>query len=139
MNFEDFIKTGQAKKAEIDRELARSLIQTADEDLIYLKSVKLDKFSARKVISNYYDVLRSILEAISILEGYKIYSHEAFTYFLKQKGEENLSNKFDRFRQIRNKINYYGKKISIEEAEEYTIEIQKLIQEIKLKFTEVKS
>ena len=70
-------------------------------------------------MSNYYDILRSILETIAILDRCKIYSHEAFTYFLKEKDENIIVNKFDRFRKIRNKINYYGKNISIEKTKEY--------------------
>lgn len=134
MEFKDFIKNGQVREASQDKELVKSLILTAKEDLEYLNSIKLSKLSVRKTVANYYDVLRSFLEAISSLDGYKIYSHEAFAYFLKQKGEEKLSFKFDRFRQIRNKINYYGKQISIEEAEEYIGSIKYMIIELKEKF-----
>ena len=79
-------------------------------------------------MSNYYDILRSVLEAISSIDGFKIYSHEAFTFFLKDKNELNVANKFDRYRQIRNKINYYGKEISIEETKENTQDIEKIIE-----------
>mgnify|MGYP001560886570 FL=1 len=79
-------------------------------------------------MTNYYDVLRSILEAISSIKGYKIYSHEAFTSFLKELKEETLSRKFDRFRKIRNSINYYGKDISVEETRENIKEIKNMIQ-----------
>ena len=87
-------------------------------------------------MANYYDVLRSIVEAISSLDGYKIYSHEAFTYFLKEKGEDLIAEKFDRFRKIRNGINYYGKNISIEEVKEHIPEIVKLINVLKKKYLE---
>lgn len=85
-------------------------------------------------MSNYYDVLRSILEAISTLDGYKIYSHEAYTYFLKEKGESLIADKFDRFRIIRNKINYYGKPITVEEVKENVSVITRLIDELKRKY-----
>ena len=75
-----------------------------------------------------------ILEAISIIDGFKIYSHEAFTYFLKEKGEEVLSTKFDRFRKIRNSINYYGKDISIEETKENIEEIKEMIKSLIKKY-----
>ena len=99
----------------------------------FLKNLPINQTSARKIMSNYYDILRSIVEAISALDGYKIYSHEAFTYFLKEKGEELIAQKFDRFRRIRNKINYYGKNITAEETEENVKEIMRLIQELKKK------
>ena len=85
MKFEDFIEKGQIRKASKDSSLAKSLISTAENDLIFLKNLDINEYSARKIMTNYYDILRSILEAISILDGYKVYSHEAFTYFLKEK------------------------------------------------------
>jgi len=45
-----------------------------------------------------------------------------------------LSVKFDKFRKIRNDINYYGKNISPEEVKEYSKEITNLIKELKQKF-----
>jgi len=127
MNFQDLIKKGDIRKAEIDRNLAKSILNTSKNDLLFFNNLKINKNSARKIVSNYYDILRSILEAISTLDGYKIYSHEAFTYFLKEKHEEVLSIKFDRFRKIRNKINYYGKSIEVKEAEEIVRGIKSMI------------
>ena len=127
MNFQDFIENREVRKAEMDKILAKSLLNTAKNDLLFFNNLKIDKNSARKIVSNCYDILRSILEAISALDGYKVYSHEAFTYFLKEKHEDNLSIKFDRFRKIRNSINYYGKVIEIKEAEEIVKDIKAMI------------
>jgi len=117
-----------------DKALIKALISFSENDLKFLDGVKLDEFSARKYMSNYYDVLRSLLEAIAISEGYKIYSYEAFTEYLIQKNEVLIAKKFDRFRKIRNGINYYGKNISIETAEENVREIKKLIKILKNKY-----
>jgi len=134
MKFEDFIRQRQVKRASKDIALVRSLIASAHSDLSFLSELKIDDQSARKIISNYYDILRSILEAISALDGYKVYSHEAFTYFLKEKGDDLIAQKFDRFRKIRNKINYYGKNISVEEAKENSAEMIALIEKLRLKY-----
>ena len=134
MKFVDYISKGQVKRGQKDFFLAKSLTGTADLDLRFLQSLKIDKTSARKIMTNYYDVLRSILEAMAALEGYKVYSHEAFTYFLKQKGEENLARKFDRFRKIRNGINYYGKDISAAEVKEHVKEMQEIITILRAKY-----
>jgi len=127
MKFSDFIKSGEVRKAKKDTNLAKSLLKTAKSDLIYFNNSKLDENSARKIVSNYYDILRSILDAITALGGWKIYSHETFTYYLKEKKEDLLSIKFDRFRKIRNKINYYGKEIEVDEAKNLSEEIKKLV------------
>ena len=134
MNFEDFIQKGHVRRSTPDKALAKSLISAAEQDLKFLKTLKLDDYSARKIMTNYYDVLRSILEAITSLEGYKVYSHEAFTYFLKDKREDLLAEKFDRFRKIRNKINYYGKSISAGEVKEHISQIIQLIEGLKSKY-----
>lgn len=128
MRFKDFIKQGVVRTASKDEILAKSLLKTSKKDLEFLNSLKLNEKSSRKLMSNYYDVLRSILEAISSLKGYKIYSHKAFTYFLKEIKEDSISIKFERFRKIRNKINYYGKDISIKETQENIREIKSIIK-----------
>ncbi|MBI2663767.1 hypothetical protein HYX10_00300 [Candidatus Woesearchaeota archaeon] len=133
MKFEDFIQHGKVRKASPDVALAKSLVSTAAVDLKFLSALQVNSTSARKVMTNYYDVLRSILEAILAVEGYKVYSHEAFTYFLKDKGESFIAEKFDRFRRIRNSINYYGKDISAIEVKENAGEIVEMIQILKEK------
>ena len=135
MKFEDFIKEGKVRKATPDRFMAESIIKNTFEDLKFLEQTKLTELSKRKLVTNYYDSLRSLLEAISLLKGYKIYSHEAFTYFLKDELHQNiLSLKFDRFRKIRNGLNYYGKSIQLNEAKEIIEELKRAINEIKHKF-----
>ncbi len=127
MRFADFLKQGMARKAKKDENLAKALFTTAKRDLIFLDKIKIDEFSSRKIVSEYYNVLRSLLEAITALNGFKIYSHEAFTYYLKDIDEEIISIKFDRLRKIRNKINYYGQLVSTEEAKENVKEIKEII------------
>lgn len=134
MSFKDFIREGIARKTTKDNLLIKSLVKTSEEDLKFISKLELTEISARKIMSNYYDILRAILEALAILKGYKIYSHEAFTSFLEFIGEKNISEQFDRFRRIRNQINYYGKDISVEEVRENSEKIEILINKIKNKY-----
>ena len=137
MNFNDFIKQGKVKKGEKDKALVKSLLQTVHQDLKFLDSIEINDLSARKIMSNYYDVLRAVVEAIATLDGFKVYSHEAFTYYLKEnKNEELHSLKFDRFRKIRNKLNYYGKNISVEEVLANILEIKQMINDLIGKYLE---
>ncbi len=134
MEFKNFIKQGLVRIISKDKTLAKSLLKTSKKDLEFLNSLKLNEKSSRKLMSNYYDVLRSILEAISSLKGYKIYSHKAFTYFLKEIKEDLISIKFERFRKIRNKINYYGEDISIKQTQENIKEIKSIIKNLTKKY-----
>ncbi len=134
MKLADFMEKGQVRRSSRDIALVKALVATAASDTEFLKSLEITSGSARKIMGNYYDTLRSILEAIAAIDGYKIYSHEAFAYLLREKGESIIAEKFDRFRKIRNKINYYGKDISVEEARENSEEIVKLIEILKRKY-----
>src|SRR3989338_6637987 len=118
MNFEDFIKLGQVRRASRDEQLAKTLLKETVIDMEFFGDLEINENSARKLVSNYFDFLRSILEAMAALDGYKIYNHEAFTYYLKKKKEDAAAIKFDRFRQIRNGINYRGSDIDVNEAKE---------------------
>ncbi len=134
MKFEDFIEKRLVRKASKDINLAKSLLQNIKRDLEFLDGLEINENSSRKLMTNYYDVLRSVLEAISTINNYKIYSHEAFTYFLKEKGEDVFAIKFDRFRKIRNSINYYGVDISIGETKENIKEIKNMIKRLIKKY-----
>lgn len=129
MKLEDFIARGDAKRTDKDNELAKALMKAARQDMEFLGRLKIDEASARKIMANYYDVLRSILEAVAAMDGYKIYSHEAFTYYLAHRGDEQSSVRFDRFRKIRNAINYYGKNATTGEARQFVDDIKTMIKE----------
>ena len=89
MRFNDFVNDGKIRRATPDKLMAGSIIKNTFEDLKFLEQTKLTELSKRKLVTNYYDSLRGLLEAISLLKGYKIYSHEAFTPFI----EEELKDK----------------------------------------------
>lgn len=135
MRFKDFINEGKVRKATPDKFMTESIIRNTIEDLKFLDTTKVTELSKRKLVTNYYDSLRSLLEAISLLKGYKIYFHEAFTSFLEEELKEKiLSINFDRFRRIRNGLNYYGKSIELSEAKEIIDKMKTMINEIKQKF-----
>jgi len=133
--FEDFLKKGSVRKASKDEGLIKSLIKTAKNDLKFFGKLEINEDSSRRLVGIFYDVLRSLLESMASIDEYKIYLHEAFTYYLKEiKGEEEISVKFDRFRKIRNSINYYAKEISIDEAKELIGDLKNMINFILNKY-----
>jgi len=134
MKFEDFKKRGKVRQTKPDNQKITSMKELTNQDLQFLQTQKIINISARKMTASYYDSLRTILEAIALKKGYKIYEHEAYKFFLKEIGEEDISEKFDRFRKIRNSINYYAKEIPTEEAEEIIEEIKNLIKYLTKKF-----
>jgi len=69
------------------------------------------------------------LEIKALEKGFKIYNHECYAAFLKEimnmSGEADI---FDELRKIRNGINYYGRKISVEESKFVTEKLRELIK-----------
>ncbi len=115
------------KKVKEDKFLVQSLLKSSHKKLISNKRLFLDETTSSTKVSILYESLREILEALAIKKGFKIYNHECFCSFLKEIcNEPNFSRDFDKFRKIRNRINYYGEEVSVNEAKIFIIEIIKL-------------
>ena len=127
MSFKDFINSKKVRTANVDISMIKGVIKLVKNDLDYLDSLEVNRASSRRLVVSYYDLLRETLELLAIKNGFKIYEHEAFTFFLKEINEEPASIKFDRLRKIRNKINYYGQYVGPEEASELIEDIRSLI------------
>lgn len=131
MSFNKFIEEGKVRKAMPDIELVKSLIKTSEKNIKVAKMLELNTLTKETVFVMYYESLRELIEAMAMKNGYKVYSHEAFTFYLKEMGKEGMANKFDRYRKLRNGVNYYGKEIPLEEVKLSIREIEKLITKIK--------
>jgi len=134
MRFFDFVRTGKVRKSRPDLQLSKSLVRMSENHLVSIGGLELNCTTSSTIMTTYYEALREVVEAVATKEGYKVYSHEAFTYFLKDKGENLISLKFDKFRKIRNNINYYGKSIGPLSVKSYMNEIEKMIDELKQKY-----
>ena len=135
MDFISCTRKRLVKRISVDNNLIKSLIQSSSKKLKSQKKLELDNDTAGSKVSLAYDALRELLEALAISEGYKIYNHECYTAFLKQiMKESELGDRFDKFRKIRNDINYYGKDISAAEVKPLIEKILQYTEELKSKF-----
>src|SRR3989344_1212322 len=117
MDWNECTKKRTAKETKKDINLIKSMKEIAEIKIKSADSLSEELFIGK--ITLLYDALREYLECLALEEGYKIYNHECYTPFLKEK--LNLSREadiFDELRKIRNGINYYGRKVAKEEAEE---------------------
>jgi len=120
------------KEISSDKHLVASLMEMASNKLKTQELLKMDDTTASSKVSLAYDALREYAEALAILKGFKVYNHECYCAFLKEKMQESdLGDLFDKQRKLRNAINYYGKKISPEEASSSLGKIIELSEEIK--------
>jgi len=131
MDFEECLKKRIAKEVGEDIELINSLLKTSKNKLDSEGKLELDEITSGSKISLLYDPLRELLKALALKNGFKIYNHECYTYFLKEVINESVkAEEFDDLRKIRNSINYYGTAVSLDEAKELIERIKKLRGEI---------
>jgi len=117
MDWSDCIHKQFIKETKIDKNLINSLIKSSENKLKSNERLEIDEFTASTKVSIVYDSLREILEALAIKKGYKIYNHECFRAFLEEICKnKSLSLEFDKFRKIRNAINYYGEDVPVSKA-----------------------
>jgi hypothetical protein len=134
MDFNQFIQTGKVMKGEKDPQKCKALVSMSSNNLEIVKDINLSEKSASIILSSSYESLRQVLEAIALLEGYKVFSHEAFAAYLKTLNEESTSEKFDRLRKLRNGVNYYGKSISVDVARQALIDAEDMIEYLVKKY-----
>jgi len=128
MDFNECLFNRKVKRTSIDRPRAKSMIEISKSDLKASLLIPLKEESKRIVFRELYEVLKEYIEAIGYLKGYKFLDHISITYFLKEiLNETSLSEKFDRYRRLRNGINYYGEDIDFSSAKEALESIPKLI------------
>ena len=131
-NFKECINNGKAKKILANTIRAESLIKSSRQAILTAKSIPLSETSLKTVFRELYEGLRQHCEAIGYSKGYKFLDHLSITYFLRDiLKQPSISAKFDRYRKLRNGINYYGNDIQITTIKEAINEIQKIIKDLK--------
>jgi len=130
MGLKKYFEEKKIIRCTLDKKKATALIQQSERTLNEIKYLPPGPL----ILTNAYSALRQILEAITLTKGLKFYSHEAYTYYLKELGEEQAAATFDRYRILRNRIEYDGKNISRETAEEALNEMEQLISLLKERY-----
>ncbi len=116
MDLDDCFRKELIKKTRVDKNLINSLIEMSNINENTVKTSNINEINVSSYVSLAYDSLREILEAICISKGYKILSHFCIGELLRSLLKDFDYNEFDRFRYIRNSINYYGTKVDFEQG-----------------------
>ena len=87
---------------------------------------KLTERNISVYFSLYYDVIRELLEAYCLKEGFKILNHDCLGEKMKELNSEFDFITFDRIRFLRNGVNYYGKQIPYEQGTNLLEKMQKM-------------
>ena len=130
MDWKGCIKKRIVKQVKEDKNLIKSAREIANKKIISANTLSKEHYYAK--ITLFYDALREYLECIALENGYKIYNHECYTFFLNE--VLNLKKEsiiFDRLRKIRNKINYYGEGVTKGKADLIIKDLKILISKFK--------
>ena len=121
-----------AKIVPVDIFRAKALIKASQEAISTIKAIPLNVHTNKTILRELYEGLRQYCEALGYLKGYKFRSHEVITTFLTTELQETtIAQEFDRYRKLRNGINYYGHDIAQETVQDALKRIPKLIEELK--------
>lgn len=132
MDFNSKLNKGIIKQLSQNKIRATSLFKSSIQAIETAKIIPLNEKTAKTILRELYEGLREYCEGIGYLKGYKFLDHESIGFFLRDILNENqIFQKFDRYRRLRNGINYYGNSIEIETIEEAKLEIPKLINLLK--------
>ena len=131
MNFENSLIEGKVKKVTPNNIRASSLFKSSIQAIETAKLIQLNQNTLKSVLRELYEGLREYCEAIGYLKGYKFLDHESIGFFIRDiLKEQSLFKRFDRYRKLRNGINYYGEDIDIETLKEAVIEIPIMIKDL---------
>jgi len=104
------------KKVEVNTSDLEFLIRAINDDLVFLRKVKLDMKSARRILTAHYDLLTMVFHAMGLKHNYMIYSHGDFLVFLLEIKENEISRRFNKFKRLRDRLIFRGETITPVEA-----------------------
>ncbi len=111
---------------------AKSLLKSAQETIEAVKKIPIEQTTLKTILRELYEGLRQYCEALGYSRGYQFQSHEVITIFLQEHlNEPTIAARFDRYRKLRNGINYYGDEIAPQTVNDAIEEIPKLLNLLK--------
>lgn len=131
MPMSDLIMQGLVREIPPNNARAKSLHEMSAQTLKVMLQLTLTKENASMVFRELYECLRQEIEAVGYRKGFKFENHESLKVFLEEVlVNKPLANDFDRYRKIRNGINYYGDKVSMETAVQAAKDISRYVKEL---------
>ena len=96
---------------------ARSLIDTAEGLLLYLKESEIRRSNANYIFEGYYSSFIELLHALLLIMGYKVSNHLCLGYYIRDVlGVNSFFRGFDDCRKKRKALFYYGKRMDFSTA-----------------------
>lgn len=129
-DWNDCVYSNSSIKVTKDIQRAKSLIETSLERIKYINK-DLNENTANFIFEDYYTSILELLEAIVLLDGYKVLNHVCLGFYLRDKlNKEDLFMIFDSLRFKRNSLIYYGKRMDLETAIKAIDDSKRLVSEL---------
>jgi len=96
-----------------DKEMAKSIVETTSLIEERIKNQDRQKMTSL-IISDYYEIIKELITAILLVDGYKTLSHKDLIEYIKEKHKdfsEHEISVLDNLRILRNRVAYEGFKI----------------------------
>ncbi len=117
---EQWLRIDAIRKKSKDKERAKSLINSAEINMKIVETIIPTEESAILLFRETYESIHQLGDAKWWLEGYEPRNHEVSMEILKELNikEKTKLNHLNRFKSLRNDINYRGFKPSLTQAKE---------------------
>lgn len=121
-----------AVKVTTNKARIRSLLETAEARVEFASEIVLTDGSANFIFEDYYTSVLEIVEALALVNGFKIKNHICIGYYLRDVMKRaELFRLFDDCRYKRNGLTYYGDRMDFETAKETLEKTKVLLVELK--------
>lgn len=131
MSMKTLIEQGVVRQIPPNNARAKSLLIMSRQSLDVIMKMDLTSENSSIIFRELYECLRQVIEAIGYTRGYKFENHESIRAFIEEVlANKSLANNFDRYRKIRNGINYYGDIVPLETAAQAVKDIPRYIKDL---------
>lgn len=119
---EQHIKLNHLRRRAVDKEKVKSIIESSIMTMSVVNTIPLVERSSILIFRETYESIRQLGDAKWWLLGYEPENHEVSMEILKEMeiNEKTKLNHLNRFKRIRNDINYRGFKTTVDQAKEIT-------------------
>ncbi len=115
-----------------DKEYATSVLEMSKLRIETVTSAVKNEKNISIYAATAYDALRELIGSIALRKEFKILNHLCLVAFIDEiLNDEESAREFDRYRKIRNNIDYYGRKIDYISGAEIIKKIVKLYEKIR--------
>ena len=113
MNWEE-CTSQYLREVSVDIEKIDSIVELARERLDFAHSISLTEKNVSFIFDNYYEIIKELLVALLLKNGLRSSNHQCLFSFFAQKFplKEFEMRVMQQMNFLRNRLNYYGERIS---------------------------